>query len=348
MNLDEVKRKIQQHFESGLVVIVGSGLSLAEGIPGMGALEKHLNEEIPKSVSHLSSGAVGAWEKISDQLAKKAGLETALKEGNPPEDLERKILELTYAVISKAEKEVLDRVVSGQRKLPFSRLLPHLNPDPNRALPVITTNYDRLIEVATESIGWGVDTLFIGNHLGLLDPELSQKSFLKKLNFKTRKVQYRERIILTKPHGSLDWYEHMGRPIRSSVSLNLTPLIVTPGRTKYHKGYSPPFDTHREKANSAIDSASRFLILGYGFNDDHLETHLIQELRRGKPALVITHGLTDNARNIMNNSAGLFSLTANPKQEDSGFIFSTSKSNQLFDGPPLWELDCLISEVLGG
>ena len=42
MELDEVKKIIQDFFQENTVTIVGSGLSLAEGIPGMSALATEL------------------------------------------------------------------------------------------------------------------------------------------------------------------------------------------------------------------------------------------------------------------------------------------------------------------
>jgi hypothetical protein len=38
MNINDLKKHLQNHFRDGLVTIVGSGLSVAEGIPGMPAL----------------------------------------------------------------------------------------------------------------------------------------------------------------------------------------------------------------------------------------------------------------------------------------------------------------------
>lgn len=46
-------------------------------------------------------------------------------------------------------------------------------------------------------------------------------------------------------------------------------LIITPGINKYKEGYSVPFDIHRTRANSEIDSAQRYIIIGYGFGDDY-------------------------------------------------------------------------------
>lgn len=40
------------------------------------------------------------------------------------------------------------------------------------------------------------------------------------------------------------------------------------------------------------------MIIGYGFNDEQLEVHLLSKLREGVPALVITKVLTPNAIRI--------------------------------------------------
>ena len=341
MNLDSVKDTIQKHFQSGLVVIVGSGLSVAESIPGMGALESFLRSEIPKSIAKLTKQEQNEWEIISKLLHNNKGLESALKEVAPSPKLENLIIKLTYKLISDAETKTIAEVVEGSRVLAFSRLLPLLSPEPHRPLPVVTTNYDRLIEIAAEKIGWGVDTLFVGTHFGLLKPEVSRASFISRIA-KKKRIEYRKRIQLLKPHGSLDWYQQKAQPIRSSIPLNQVPLIVTPGGTKYHRGYSPPFDTHREKA---IDKGSRYLIIGYGFNDDHLETHLRRELSSGKPALLITHSLTPNAEIVLKESPGLIAITANPKDDKNGFLHATSKGCKLFAGPLLWDIKHFVQEV---
>jgi hypothetical protein len=55
-------------------------------------------------------------------------------------------------------------VFTKARTLRFARLLKHVL-KPTTGVPVVTTNYDRLLEIAAEEAGLGVDTLFVGQSL---------------------------------------------------------------------------------------------------------------------------------------------------------------------------------------
>jgi len=48
MKEGDIKKRIQEHFTDGLVTIVGSGLSVDAGLPGMQELGRFLFEVIPK------------------------------------------------------------------------------------------------------------------------------------------------------------------------------------------------------------------------------------------------------------------------------------------------------------
>lgn len=225
----------------------------------------------------------------------------------------------------------------------MAKLLPHLNPEPNKALPIVTTNYDRLIEVAAETAGFGVDTMFSGSFAGSLDAEISKKSFIKSVvRGKKVRIEYRKRIALFKPHGSLGWYGLDGSPIQCHIPLSLPPYIITPGLAKYRRGYDAPFDAQREGANQAIDTAARFLVIGYGFNDDHLETHLGPQIAKGKPCLILTHGLTPTAQSIVTNSPNALAIVAIA----GGFRTITASGSEDFSGSALWDLEMFVREVL--
>ena len=86
MQLDELKETIQEFFQENTVTIVGSGLSSAEDIPGMGGLSKFLIAEVPGKIHEQSD--IETWSKISAELATGKGLEAVLLDNAPTDNLE--------------------------------------------------------------------------------------------------------------------------------------------------------------------------------------------------------------------------------------------------------------------
>jgi len=343
MSVDEAKKNIQSIFRDGLAVIVGSGLSTAEGLPSMTGLANHLISALDGKLAepHRSN-----WEQISAALSTGVGLEQALTDIEPDEEVLSLIKEETATLFRTNERAIITEVVKEAKFLRFTHLIRAFPPS-SAVIPIITTNYDRLLEYACEVRGYCVDSMFVGNYLGKLDRKESTLSFCR--GYKTRQnkvvLEYAQRFKVLKPHGSLDWYYLGGRPIRCSADLNMTPLIIPPGASKYRAGYDQPFDVHREQANYEIDRASRYLIIGYGFNDDHLQTHLDKNLRDGKPCLVVTKELSPSGSSLFKSCTNVTALT-----EKKGHPKCTEYRN--FDGSVrdldggLWDIENLVKEVL--
>jgi hypothetical protein len=343
MTQDELKKRLQGHFTDGLVTIVGSGLSCAEGIPGMKSLADHLNAEVPR---HLDATRRAQWEPISQLLTAGKDLESAMLDHAPTPDVESVIVSLTSRFIAQHEATVFQEVFSGTRDMRLTRLFKHLL-KPSTGIPIITTNYERLVEIAAEMAGLGVDTQFVGHSYARMNARECRMSFCRDTQTINRNVhlRYADRVVLSKPHGSLDWYQHNGEPMRCPYDLDLPRLLITPGRNKFRTGYDRPFDSHRERANRDIDRASRFLILGYGFNDDHLETHLAPRIRDGTPTLVLTHTLSLNGTSLLTESPSMTVITCDPKTAP-GAIVHTKDGTTAFNGGNIWDLGQFISEVL--
>ncbi len=343
LDLDNLKLQLQRHFSDGLVTIIGSGLSCAEGLPSMGELTDHLQTVIGDS---LTPADADHWAKLSPLIAAK-GLEAAMLEIAPTPTLEIEIVARTVELIAKREQEIISQVFARKKTLRFTRLLSHLL-KPQTGLPIVTTNYDRLIEIAAEEAGLGVDSMFVGHFAGALNEQESRLSFLREVSLRNKQVQrhYRPRVNVFKPHGSLDWYQRDGNPVRYSGDLPSPRLIITPGLNKFRNGYESPFDKHRERANSAIDRAARFLIIGYGFNDDHLETHLTPHIRNGIPTLLLAYSLSPNAMKLASECANVIAIQHTMLGGNAGSsIFINKVESQVAD-LALWELDTFISEVL--
>lgn len=343
MDMDDLKRRLQDLFADGLVTIVGSGLSCAEGLPGMGALAARLKADVP---GLIAGDDIAAWSAVADQLDAGMGLEAALHTVAVSLDLEEAITHVTAQYLLEAEGQVLAECVSTGRVIRFARLLRHLSPANPKRVEVVTTNYDRLIEFAVETACWGVDTGFVGRLWGRHDPIESDKSFVKGWgqHGKQHKLHYRDRVRLYKPHGSLDWFQTASGPVCSAFPIGTTRLLITPGAGKYRLGYNQPFDNHREGANAAVDKARAFLCIGYGFNDDHLQTHLTPRLKAGVPAVLLAHGLTPAATVVVQNSASTIALVHSDNPIGTAVI--TQVGQDVIPDVRWWDLEHFIKEVL--
>lgn len=343
MELSALKKLLQEHFGDGLVLVIGSGLSCAEGVPGMSALGHHLVTHIPAS---LSPDDNKLWEAIHP-LIETEGLEAALLKHAPTPSLEAAIVQSTGDFIATAEANIISEVFTNARTLRLTKLIPHLL-KPDTGIPIITTNYDRLAELACEEAELGVDTMFCGHFAARLEPQDSYWSFCRSVKLVGKNVRYKfaPKANVFKPHGSLDWYHREGNPVRYAGALPLPRLIITPGLNKFRSGYESPFDKHREKANDAIDKARRFLIIGYGFNDDHLETHLTPRIKAGVKTVILTYWLSPKAREIATVNK---SVIAAEFHEDSGIFgtrFIINGAEIFYPDLDYWDLDGFVKGVL--
>ena len=343
--LDNLKKELQAIFADGLVTVIGSGLSCAEGLPGMGALATELSAKVP---SAIANGDKATWKRIEASLAAD-GLEGALLKHPPTEGIESAIIQLSSAFVLAKEQETIAACVAGSRKLKMTHLLPHISAATPKIAHVITTNYDRLIEFAAESEGWGVDSMMVGRYWGKHDPDLSEKLMVKGVSHGNKglvKLIYRNHVKLFKPHGSLDWFMAGDTPMTSNMGLASDPLIITPGVGKYKKGYGQPFDAHRDRGNAAIDSASSILCIGYGFNDDHLQTHLSPKLKGGTKALLLTRGLSANARTVVAQSPNCTALVNSADATNPGTIVVRGSTEVLIPDVEWWDLEYFVKGVL--
>jgi hypothetical protein len=347
---DRLFRDIQSFFSSDTVILVGSGLSCAEGLPGMWKLAVELIKKVPEEIKEES---IVQWENIKSDLLNddglvkdNANLEATLLKYPPDEKLEVIIRKITMEFIKEEEQRVLGKVISGEHKLRFSSLIKKFR-IPETGLPVICTNYDRLVEIACELEDIPVDNLFYGKYISHLDERKSQMSFCRGIEKKGKTFRriFDKKISMYKPHGCLNWYLYNGVPINSTLDLNLERLIITPGANKYRNGYEKPFDIHRSKANAAIDMASKFMIIGYGFNDDHLETHLRQRIITGIPTLILTHGLSYNCKQIIENKENVIALSYFEEGGSTGTEVIYKNKNYRLTGIHLWDSEKLTEAV---
>lgn len=341
MNFEALVKFVQEHFTDGLVLIIGSGLSAAEGIPGMPALATYLKNES----GILTGPDKSLWNGIMAAMDSGEGLEAALLKQPPSETLEVWISQKTCNLLIPEERKVMSAVLRGERILRLTTFLTKVL-KPTTGLPILTPNYDRLIEVACEMAGFHVDTTAIGHYAGEFDHARSCMGSCRGITSRTKVtlLDHFPRAIVLKPHGSFDWYKFGNDARRCSLELDAERLIITPGLNKYRAGYNSPFDKHRDLANDYIKKAMRLLIVGYGFNDDHLQTHLIKQINNGIPTLILNRSVNAKVKMLAKESPCCVSLS---KPKTFPGVAILTKAHQFEHlGHDMWDLDVLAKELL--
>lgn len=280
------------------VIVLGSGASMAHGIPGMPALQSHLLGNVKPS----SPAEEEAWLLIRTALAQGDDLESALSEKKIPEALTRRIVEATWDLIAESDSHVLEQLAIGALELPLTRLLRWLTRSTHYDVAVVTTNYDRLAEYAADAAGLLHLNGFAPGYVR--ERETTNSHPIKRGNHRLRTAQ------LWKVHGSLDWFQ---RKCSDVVCARMTgkrpselhPVIVTPGIEKFLLTHLEPFRSVITGADGALSSANSVLCVGYGFRDIHIEPKLVDRCKdHGIPLVVIAKALTNQARSFMSNHAG--------------------------------------------
>lgn len=341
--MDNLKKQIQSFFDQGTVTIVGSGLSCAEGISGMKALSKKLIEDVPDK---LSAEDIEYWRSIEETLNNGTDLESTLQQNKVTSNIEKAIVESAYELISYEDISIFTEIIEKDRTLKFSEYLSCFNIDLYN-LVVITTNYDLLIEYACEIKGFDYSDSYYGKIISKYSPENAEKEMIK--GIKRGKIPrnfYKPHIKIYKPHGSINW-KLVHRNLKKINHVNCgIPCIITPGSNKYEKGYEIPFDYHIGKMSQEIDNAKRLIFIGYGFNDNHLETHLNKPENISKPKLIVTRTLYDNAKKIVDNSPNTIAIEEMKINDKScGTRIYFEKQTHEIKDKKIWDISELIKEV---
>lgn len=213
----------------------------------------------------------------------------------------------------------------------LSRLL---QPSGNRCT-ILTTNYDRVVEYSTDLVKAIPVTGFEGSLIKEFEPPTPL--------LHNRRIQARNRFVeIWKVHGSLDWFLTTKNDIRSyplskTIISGHSPLIIPPGNEKIATTHHEPYRTIIQQADQSILRASCYLCIGYGFNDEHIQQKVIDEIRKGKPIVVLAKRMTENCRKlIISGSVSKFLVI-----EDGGSgtsVITTPTENGLIPGT-LWDLD---------
>lgn len=321
---EEDLRFIQRCISEVPVIVIGSGASSAYGVAGMEKLGRYLLENI-KPLSDEQE----EWLKFKELLEQGIDLESALHEVFLSKRLEEEIVLKTRDLIFPTDIEIREKVALNKLNMPLSSLIKFLNNTANPNIKIVTTNYDRLIEYSLENVGVDYYSGFTGKYLQRFHGDLGKRDRSKP-------------VELLKVHGSLDWYSNPDGEVFSLPDYfhkrsGLNPVMVTPGKNKYQDTHDDPFRSMISRVDTVFTEAKSILIIGFGFNDEHIQPKLMQKMRTSQtPIIIISKSLTPNTKRFIkaNNESRILGIE---KHLDGSNLVYPNKDDLKVEGN-LWEL----------
>ena len=127
----------------------------------------------------------------------------------------------------------------------------------------------------------------------------------------TTVYKHKKHVCLYKVYGSLNYFFHRDAVIENNAWMWYPPdyaerVMITPGLSKYQT-----LQKYRQEllqsADAAIDRATHFLFLGYGFNDSHLEEYIKRKLiAQACNGLIITRDSNPRIESLLKEANNLW------------------------------------------
>lgn len=341
--LEEVQEFSRDVVEKFPVIVLGSGASAAHGVPGMWPLGQHL-QSLGAQLT-WSPDEIQEWSNFRDQINAGVDLEGALGSVRLSEDQTSFVVQQTRDFLIESDLRAFSEILANRRALPLSILYDHLFRTTRRTIDVLTTNYDRIAEYAADAAGHSHFTGFEYGHLQhrAKDPKLRI----------TSGGQVVRTVCVWKVHGSLDWFKDSKNQtvsVRSATAIpaGMTAMMVTPGIDKYRITHGEPFRTVFACADQALMAAQSYFCVGYGFNDEHVQSKLVERCESSRtPLLLITQKVSVTARKFL--SRGLCQRYLALEQSDDGTLAFSDRhpAGVNLTGEHIWQLPIFLDRVLG-
>lgn len=260
---DKIFKLIQDFLKTPPLIVWGSGATIPFGLPSMGDLNEKIKEEITE------------FDTNSDNLEIELGKEKY-------QDVLPEIKKVIWNELTKADLSVLNKLTTNDTtefKGITALFESFLSAHPQK-IDVVTTNYDRVLEYILSYNKINFTDGFIGKTLSGFNESL----------FGTENI-----INVIKVHGSLSWFNVDDEILYLNIEdCKYNPQIIAPGKNKYQEAYNSPYRELIQKADSAIKKAKSFLVVGFGFNDEHLTPKIKGQIRKGSPLVLITKKITSS------------------------------------------------------
>lgn len=106
--------------------------------------------------------------------------------------------------------------------------------------------------------------------------------------------------------------------------------------------HSEPYRTTITQADAAFSGAGSYLCIGYGFNDEHIQPKLLNEIKKGKAIVVLAKKMTEACKKHLVD-AGMKKYIIFESAGNGKTAVHSSKGNERYDGE-FWSLDKFIEK----
>ncbi len=333
MDLDALLKRLQNWTNNVPLIILGSGASVPFDLPSMCKLGDH----IKNNISFTETDDQLQFEDFKTAFDSNGDLEVTLSKLQLRPNVLDQIVFKTWELVNQADIQAYENFINKTNRFPFYELTKYLLNTAGKKLSIVTTNYDRLAEYAASLAEATICTGYSQNFIGHFSSNIHKNNF-------TNLQGYNGQVNIWKVHGSLDWFkttseENIQLPLRHTIPSGCKPSIVTPGLSKYYETHNEPYRTIFTQADGEIETANGFLCIGYGFNDEHVQPKLINQIKsRHKPIIVITKELTLKTKQaIIDNNCKNFILMEEKNGKDTQ-VYSSNLGEHLIPNVSYWEL----------
>ncbi len=298
--LDLVKNKIREFFNlKNINFLFGSGTS-SSAIPTMDGLFKELKfdkkkeiaekEEFECIVNKVGKNLEATLEVMYSARTYYDGIQTDDESVEEYKKLYNRLIHRIEAYIfnsinvdmtTDASKKVLEYYKTFYQKIALR------NKDLSR-IRVFTTNNDLFNETALDSLNIHYINGFGGGLRKYFNPALFNYTWSKRMDTSIDKYEPIENMAyLYKIHGSINWQETEHKMnnyfnIEELPPQQLSPeksVLIYPTPTKQDKSLGVPYvDLFREFQNKLLEPHSVLFVIGYGFNDRHVNDIIYRAL----------------------------------------------------------------------
>jgi len=288
--------KIREHLKlmltsNRLLVLAGSGTSIDAISDGKGGPTMwHLWEQVSKLPNFEETKSLIKFENEGDI----EGFLSHCHNSDPFLDEDK--VEMVRALVVEAEALIFkscSEFLADEPALPnhekfLARLIRRRNKAPRPI--VFTTNYDRCFELAASHLSLTVIDGFTYSQPRFFDPNLFGYDFIRRTTYTGESSELLDGVIhLLKIHGSVDWQLDKGQ-----ITQRLEPdpekrCLIYPASTKYQQSYVQPYLEMMARFLTALrEPQTSLLVIGFGFNDDHLSAPIFSALQSNPSLNVVT------------------------------------------------------------